>query len=116
MLTRALTYGVLGWLIEMAWTGGPRYSRALGGPDLAIPFLPVYALGGVVVGHLSPKMRGKGPLERLITYGLALTGVELGACAIDRWTGGESWSYDGDCIDLEHSIIWTALALATESH
>jgi hypothetical protein len=114
MIGRALAFGFLGWALENALFG-PRYSKALGGRRLGIPFLPVYAAGGLAVGFLRPRLAGTGFPGRALAYGAALSGVELLACALDREAGGRwSWNYARNppllgCVDLKHALAWGVL-------
>lgn len=110
--------GVAGWAGERVYRAEPHYSAAFGGAP--VPFLPVYAAGAAAIALAAPHLAGLPWLVRASAYSSLLTGVELGACAIDRAAGHCSWSYGadgcprGDCVDLPHAIVWGVLGLVAE--
>jgi hypothetical protein len=116
-LARFLLFGAAGWALEN-WLfpgdngGAGRYSKLFGGRK--IPFLPVYGLGGLMLGPAAS--RRKTTAGRFVTYAVAFTGVELIAGALDRMpgNGAPSWDYDGNEVDVFHAAAWGALGLATE--
>lgn len=112
----ALASGVAGWAIENAIfpeTGG-HFSKGFG----KLPFLPVYAAGGVAVALAAPSLAKVPVLGRTAIYGAGLSGLELVACRMDRSLAGKpSWSYghEGGCVDLPHAVAWGLLALGAEA-
>jgi hypothetical protein len=77
-LARALLVGtgvgVAGWLLENLLI--KRYdSPAFRG----VPFLPIYASGGLAVALLAPRLEGLSTLERFTAYGVALSALEEAA-------------------------------------
>lgn len=114
LLLVALGSGVAGWALERVVTGTARYSPALGGAASAVPFLPVYALGGVALAALEPAVSGWSWPARGLAYGTALTAVEAAAGLIDRGMGSKTWDYSGRVVDVPHAIAWGALGLALE--
>lgn len=114
MLSRFLIAGALGWAVEAVANGKPRYSTWLGGEKLKLPFLPVYGAGALVIDALD--VRSQSLPVRAGAYAVALTGLELGACLLERSLGAAQWSYGPsfDCIDGKHTLAWTGLALLTE--
>jgi hypothetical protein len=110
---RFLAYGVAGWVLENV-VSGPRYSAVFGGAK--VPLLPVYGIGGLVIGAARPALSDMTPAARAISYGGVLSAVEVATCKLDRAMGWQSWSYDGDaCVDLPHALAWGALGLAAET-
>lgn len=123
LATVFLASGVAGWLLENVLTpnGGRasgRYSKAFGG--LRVPFLPVYAAGGLAVALASRSKtfsRTSVPL-RALSYAAGLSALELGACRLDRSLPGRaSWSYGWSdaCVDGPHAIAWAGLGLVVET-
>lgn len=121
-LLRAGVYGVFGWMLENTlW--GPRYSSLFGG--IAVPFLPVYAIGGLVAEASASRLKEAGLpwWGRALAYGAGLSAIEYAGCRIDRGVlGGCAWDYTGNrclepargCVDLKHAIAWGMLGLAVE--
>jgi len=123
----AVAGGLAGWALENLWARArgepPRYSHMLG-KERELPWLPVYAAGAVAVAVLAPRL-GKLPAPlRAAVYAGALSGLELGACTLDRSAGSASWRYGGappaspelgGCVDVPHAIAWGALGLLAES-
>lgn len=113
--------GVAGWLLEntVASAQGrpPRFSKAFGGAT--VPWLPVYAAGGVAVALAAPTLASASLPLRFVTYAAGLSALELAACVGDRrLEGGPSWHYPGGglggCVDLKHAAVWGGLALLLE--
>jgi hypothetical protein len=114
MLQLLLIGGVAGWALEN-FAFGPRYSKWLGGAAVGVPFLPVYAVGGVVLGLLAPRLAQRGWWTRAAMYGASFGALEWVACQVDRTDGRPQWSYgDGACVDLPHVAAWAALGLVAE--
>lgn len=124
LLKRALVFGAVGWGIENVFARGRwgRYSKHLGGRRRGLPFLPVYAAGGVLVGLIAPRISNLPAPARAAVYSGALSLLELGACRLDRKRGRAQWRYRGDalasesrgCVDLPHALAWSALGLIAE--
>lgn len=122
-LAAAALGGVLGWgLLAVVTPEDPLYSKAFG--RAKVPFLPVFAAGGAAIALAAPHLRHLNMLERAAIYGLGATALELGACALDRQLlrGEPAWNYSPKgspqnllgCVDIKHSLAWTALALGFE--
>jgi len=127
LMKRAAAYGIVGWMAENT-LAGPRYSRIFDG--IAVPFLPIYAAGGLAVHAAAPKLENAGIpwWGRAAIYAVGLSAIELAGCAIDRGPlGGCSWDYENNrcrspmpsvsmrgCVDLRHALLWGALGLAVE--
>jgi len=108
--------GVAGWALENIALDCARYSVAFG--EHKVPFLPVYAAGGVAIALIAPHIEEHSPLARAAIYGLALSGIELAAGTIDRGLGASrnTWYYgpNGASVDLKHAVLWGGLGLAAE--
>jgi hypothetical protein len=115
-------YGVAGWVLENT-IFGPRYSNLFG--RVAVPFLPVYAIGGTAVAALAPRLKESALpwYFRAAAYAALLSGVEWLGCRIDRDVlHGCAWDYTGQkcaepakgCIDLPHFLLWGILGLVVE--
>jgi uncharacterized membrane protein len=122
LLKRGAAYGFGGWMLENSAIG-PRYSSLFGG--LAVPFLPVYAAGGLAVHAAAPVLKNwQMPWwGRALAYAAGLSAIELVGCRFDRDVlHGCAWDYSGNrciapergCIDLKHALLWGALGLAVE--
>lgn len=108
-----VAFGFAGWLLENVYREKPAFSKAFGGAK--VPFLPVYAIGGLSVLLLSEKIKDYEAWQRFIIYAAATTGVEFVAGQIDRMDGKKpSWDYDGAVVNLGYSLMWAGAALAIE--
>lgn len=108
----ALGAGVAGWALENALFG-PRYSQIFG-QDVRVPFLPVYAAGGVALALAAPHLQTLAWPVRGAAYGAMLTGIEGLSGLAERAQGRMSWDYGGGVIDLPHAVAWAALGLLAE--
>lgn len=114
MLLALLGFGFAGWLLENAFFG-PRYSKAFGGAE--VPFLPVYAIGGMGVLLAAPKLAELPWPFRAAIYAAGSAALQEAACRVDRaLPGPASWAYGqaGACTDVAHTAAWTALAMLVE--
>lgn len=109
----------MGWLGETAWTGNFRTSLLFG--HAKIPLIPVYGVGGVLVGELQPILKQQNIAIRFVSYSALLTALEYLACKISDLVVGETnraWHYEhGDpygCIAWQYSLLWGILGLAVE--
>jgi len=118
---KAALFGTAGWAAENVLFG-PRYSALFAGRK--VPFLPVYAAGGLAVIAAAPRIQQCPLILRAAIYAAIGTGVEYAGCQIDRKTlGAKSWDYgerDGlaeatqGCLDWKHSALWGLLGLVAE--
>jgi uncharacterized membrane protein len=121
VVAKAALFGVAGWAGENILYG-PRYSPVFQGHK--IPFLPVYAAGGLAVIATAPRIAGMNPLLRALIYAGIGTAIEYAGCQLDRSVfDGRSWDYgdiDGlaeqtdGCISWRHSALWGGLGLLAE--
>lgn len=121
VVAKAALFGVAGWAGENILYG-PRYSPVFQGHK--VPFLPVYATGGLAVIATAPRLAGKPALFRALVYAAIGTAVEYAGCQLDRRVfAGRSWDYgeiDGlaestdGCISWRHAALWGGLGLFAE--
>src|SRR5680860_337553 len=81
VVAKAALFGVAGWAAENA-LHGPFYSSIWQGRR--VPFLPVYALGGVAVLAVAPHLKRWPMLGRAAAYAVLLGGLEYLGCQADR--------------------------------
>ena len=121
LAAKGVFFGIAGWALESA-IFGPRSSAVFGGRE--VPFLPVYAAGGIGVLLAAPQLRAAHvpwPL-RAAAYAALLSAVEYAGCVMDRRMGSCAWDYSGNacarpergCVDLKHAALWGALGLVVE--
>lgn len=121
VLAKAALFGLGGWAGENLLYG-PRYSPVFQGHK--VPFLPVYAAGGLAVIATAPHIAGKNVVFRALVYAALGTAIEYAGCQLDRKVfDGRSWDYgeiDGlaestdGCISWRHSALWGGLGLLAE--
>jgi uncharacterized membrane protein len=121
VLAKAALFGLGGWAGENILYG-PRYSPVFQGHK--VPFLPVYAAGGLAVIATAPHIAGKNVVFRALVYAALGTAIEYAGCQLDRKVfDGRSWDYgeiDGlaestdGCISWRHSALWGGLGLLAE--
>lgn len=118
---KAALFGVVGWAGENVLFG-PRYSPVFQGHK--VPFLPVYAAGGLAMIAAAPHLAGKSILVRALVYAAIGTAIEYTACQLDRRVfDARSWDYgkiDGlanstdGCVSWRHTALWGGLGLVAE--
>jgi len=122
LLSRATLFGIAGWVVENALCTEDKYSSVFRGHK--VPFLPVYAAGGVALTGMAPYVSKWPTLARGLSYAVAGTAIEYIGCQIDRkLLGMQSWNYgqrdalarssDG-CVNFSHSALWGGLGLVAE--
>ncbi len=121
VVAKAALFGAAGWAAENILYG-PRYSSVFQGHK--VPFLPVYAAGGLAVIAAARPLSGKPILLRALAYAALGTAIEYAGCHLDRRVfGGRSWDYgklDGladstdGCISWRHTALWGGLGLLAE--
>jgi uncharacterized membrane protein len=118
---KAALFGVAGWAGENLLFG-PRYSPVFQGHK--VPFLPVYAAGGLAIVAAERHLAGKSVFLRALVYAALGTAVEYVGCQLDRKVfETRSWDYgkiDGladktdGCISWRHAALWGGLGLVAE--
>lgn len=119
IVVKAAIFGFIGWKMEAIYETKPRWSAVFG--RYKVPFLPVYAAGGLAILALAPHLAWMPLLARGAVYAGTLSALEWGACKLDRMRGNCSWDYanascatDGGCVDGEHAAAWGVLGLLVE--
>jgi uncharacterized membrane protein len=122
IIAKATAFGVAGWVAENALSDHDRYSALFKGHR--VPFLPVYAFGGIAMTTAAPLV-GKWPtLARGLAYAILGTAIEYVGCKIDRDVlHNRSWDYgqrdalarasDG-CLNFAHAALWGGVGLIAE--
>lgn len=121
VVAKAALFGLGGWAGENILYG-PRYSPVFQGHK--VPFLPVYAAGGLAVIATAPRIATQPALIRALVYAALGTAIEYAGCQLDRKVfDGRSWDYgeiDGlaestdGCISWRHAALWGGLGLLAE--
>jgi uncharacterized membrane protein len=121
VVVKAAAFGTVGWMAENLLFG-PRYSALFNGRR--VPFLPVYAAGGLAVTSLAPKFKNWPMLLRGAAYAAIGSGLEYVGCQLDRTAlSAHSWNYgptDGlsratrGCVDFKHAALWGVAGLLLE--
>lgn len=132
VVAKAALFGVAGWVAENL-LHERYYSPVFRG--YRVPFLPVYAAGGLGVLIIAPHLRSKPLLIRGLVYAGLATAIEYAGCQLDRTMfkhadagrrsgdQGRSWDYgdvDGlatstdGCLNWKHTALWGALGLVAE--
>ena len=121
VVTKTALFGVAGWVGENV-IFGPRYSAVFQGHR--VPFLPIYAAGGLGMLIAAPKVTGRSVLTRALVYAALGTAIEYAGCRLDRDVfGARSWDYgqrDGlatstdGCLSWKHTALWGGLGFLVE--
>lgn len=122
VVAKTALFGVAGWAAENALFG-PRYSALFQGRR--VPFLPIYAAGGLAVTAVAPHVAGWPALARGALYAALGTAVEYVGCRLDREAlDARSWDYgevDGlavktdGCLSWKHAALWGGLGFLVEA-
>lgn len=129
IISKATMFGVGGWVVENGLCQQDRYSAIFRG--IKIPFLPMYAVNGVVLTRMADSFISKWPvLARGLAYSLVGSVVEYAGCQIDRHLlGGHSWTQGGTsrdgfgaeltrvtggCVSLSRSALWAGVGFIAE--
>jgi len=121
VVVKTALFGVAGWAAENVLFGR-RYSAVFQGHH--VPFLPIYAAGGLAMITAAPALAGRSALVRAAAYAAVGTAVEYAGCKLDRgmfdarsWDYGErdglATSTDG-CLSWKHAALWGGLGLLVE--
>ena len=118
---KAGLFGFGGWAAENALYG-PRFSATFGKHRL--PFLPVYAAGGLAVVAIAPHIAHLPLIVRAAIYAAMLGTLEYAGCQLDRkilrnkaWDYGKSDALAEEtkgCVDIKHTLMWAGLGLLAE--
>lgn len=122
IIAKVAMFGVAGWVAENAMCDTDRYSALFRGHK--VPFLPVYAAGGLAVTAAAPHIDHWPTIARGLAYAILGTAVEYAGCQIDRkLLEARSWDYgrrdalarsSEGCVNFTHSALWGGLGLVAE--
>lgn len=123
MLVRFLTYGALGWIVEILWTGMGSILRR--DPRLtATTYLwmfPIYGGGGLLFEQVYQVIAGRPWMVRGLIWVVAIFAVEYATGWLIRQAVGRSpWDYTGAplalgaLIRLDYAPAWFVLGLLYE--
>jgi uncharacterized membrane protein len=122
VLARGALFGIAGWVAENALCSEDRYSSLFKGHK--VPFLPVYAAGGIAMTGATPYISKWPTVARGLSYAVIGTAVEYVGCKIDReLLRSRSWDYgqrdalarsSEGCVNFAHSALWGGLGLIAE--
>jgi uncharacterized membrane protein len=122
---RFVGYGLLGWCIEVAFTGVSRFMHER---DLRLTgqsylwMLPIYGLGGLLLEGIRRLAEPAPLIARGLCYMTAIYAVEFSAgFLIRRLVGHSPWNYYGrtrwqvlGLIRLDYAPFWFAVGLGFE--
>ena len=127
-LERGLAYGMLGWAVEVGFSGvhraldrDTRDWRLQGHSYLWM--LPIYGLVPFLFEPLRDRLRGRPLWQRAAMYAAGFTGIEYASgMALKRLVGVVPWSYSGHgrfvvpggAVRLDYVPLWAAAGLALE--
>ncbi len=121
VVAKTALFGVTGWAAENVLFG-PRYSPVFQGHH--VPFLPVYAAGGLAMLTAAPYVADRSVFIRALTYAAIGMAIEYAGCRLDRDVfEARSWDYgqlDGlatktdGCVSWSHTALWGGLGLLVE--
>lgn len=121
VVAKTALFGVAGWAGENVLFG-PRYSPVFQGHH--VPFLPVYAAGGLAMLTAAPYVAARSVLTRAFVYAAIGMAIEYAGCRLDRDVfEARSWDYgqrDGlamttdGCLNWKHTALWGVLGLLVE--
>jgi hypothetical protein len=132
VVAKTALFGVAGWAAENL-LHERYYSPVFRGHK--VPFLPVYAAGGLAVIAAAPYLRSRPAWLRGLVYAGLGTAIEYAGCQLDRTmfknadagrrpgSHGRSWDYgevDGlaestdGCLSWKHTALWGGLGLLAE--
>lgn len=122
IITKAALFGFGGWFVENAICSEERHSAVFGSQK--VPFLPVYAVGGIAMTSAAPYISKWPTIARGLSYAAIGTAIEYIGCKIDReLLHSHTWDYgkqdalavaSGGCVNFSHSALWGGLGLIAE--
>jgi uncharacterized membrane protein len=122
VVAKTALFGLAGWAGETLTSDKPHYSAVFAGRQ--VPFLPIYAAGGLAAIAAAPHLEGRSVITRALVYAALGTAIEYAGCQIDRRVfNARSWDYgtvDGlagvteGCLSWKHTALWAGLGLLAE--
>ena len=125
VVSKTALFGIAGWVLENALCGD-RYSALFRGNK--VPFLPVYAVNGVVLTTVSPFIAKWPVFGKGMAYAALGTAVEYIGCQIDRKLLSQQASFNygfggkndalarvsEGCVNFTRSALWGGFGLVAE--
>lgn len=124
IVSKVAMFGIAGWVFENALCGD-RYSTLFRGAK--VPFLPVYAVNGVVLTTAAPYIANWPVFGKGLAYATLGTAVEYVGCQIDRRILEQRAAFSpggfgtdalarasGGCVNYTRSAMWAGLGLVAE--
>lgn len=118
---KSAAFGIGGWAAENLLFG-PRYSAIFQGAH--VPFLPIYAIGGLAISAAQPKLSKFSAIGRGVGYAAIGALVEFLGCQVDReLMKSAAWNYGQHdalarategCVDWQHTALWGVMGLVAE--
>ena len=129
-----LIFGFFGWIVENIWNIRDNefrcspYINLLSQKYCPIPFLPIYAFGGLIIVIIVNNVKSR--INRLLLYGLIFNIIEyIGGYIGEEYIckrvstcaeGNKLWNYNDNpnikgYIDIKHTLMWFILGFLGES-
>lgn len=121
MMLHFIIYGLLGWNLEIIWTGA--WALAAGDFDMvghtSLWMFLIYAAAGSLFEKIHERIRGKRWYERGLIWMYLIFACELVSGFVLSLFGLHAWSYDGvfnvfGLIRLDYAPVWFAVGLIFE--
>lgn len=121
MIVRFIIYGLLGWNIEVIWTG--ICELASGNYNMightSLWMFVIYGGGGILLETVRRKIKNRKWFERGLIWMYLIFAVEFTSGAALRLLGLNPWYYDGifavaGLIRLDYGPLWFLVGLAFE--
>lgn len=120
LVSKIAMFGIAGWVFENALCGD-RYSPLFRGAK--VPFLPIYAVNGVVLTAASPYVSSWPVFGKGLAYASLGSTVEYIGCQIDRRLLEQHASFGGNdalarvsegCVNFTRAALWGGFGLVAE--
>ena len=121
MMIKFIIYGLLGWNIEVLWTG---WCELLSGNinmvgRTSLWMFIIYGSGGILFEKVLPKIKDRKWFERGFIWMCLIFAVEFLSGAFLKLLGITAWRYDSlfsvlGLIRLDYGPLWAVVGLAFE--
>jgi hypothetical protein len=122
LVSKIAMFGFAGWVVESALCGD-RYSTLFRGAK--VPFLPIYAVNGVVLTAAAPYVSSWPTFGKGLAYATLGSAVEYVGCQIDRRLleqratfspgGPDALARASEgCVNFSRAAMWGGLGLVAE--
>lgn len=121
MMIKFIIYGLLGWNIEVLWTGWCEFLS--GNIDMvgrtSLWMFVIYGSGGILFEKVLPKIKDRKWYERGFLWMCLIFAVEFLSGAVLRLLGITAWRYDSlfsvaGLIRLDYGPLWFFVGLIFE--